>query len=62
MSDASRTVEMFLIKPGNLNDKGEFVFEMEPRFNAGRTVTFALTAVDAESLRNALDAYLQVQR
>ena len=62
MSDAKRTVQMYLIQPGKADSNGEFTFELEPRINAGRSVTFALMPSDAETLRKALDEYFKVQR
>ena len=62
MDEGKRTVEMALIKPGTANAKGEYTFELEPRFNAGRTVTFSLTPTDALELKKALEEYFKVQR
>ena len=53
---------MHLINPGTADAKGEFNFELEPRENAGRTVTFALTPRDADLLQQALVEYFKVQR
>lgn len=62
MSDAKRTVDMFLINPGTAAPSGEFTFELQPRLNAGRTVKFALSPQDALALKDALVEYFKVQR
>lgn len=62
MSEANRTVEMFVINPGTAAANGEFTFELQPRSNAARTVKFALSPQDADSVRKALEEYFKVQR
>jgi hypothetical protein len=62
MSDEARVVQMHLINPGATALDGDFTFEMQPRYNAARTVKFALTPQDAEMLHKKLGAYLKEQR
>jgi hypothetical protein len=61
MSEDTRTVQMCVISPGSTAPDGEFTFELQPRYNPGRTVKFALIPSDAETLQRALSAYLKEQ-
>ena len=61
MSDESRTVQMHVISPGSTATDGDFTFEMQPRYNPGRTVKFAVIPSDAEAVYKALGAYLKAQ-
>lgn len=62
MSDEARVVQMHLINPGSTHTDGDFTFEMQPRYNPGRTVKFALIPTDASALHEALGAYLKAQK
>lgn len=62
MNGTNRTVQMFLINPGEAADDGDFIFDMEPRVNAGRVVKFALNPQDAETLHKALGEFLKVAK
>jgi hypothetical protein len=59
MSDEQRTVQMHLMNPGSTAPDGDFTFELQPRFNAGRIVKFALLPRDADMLHKALGAYIK---
>lgn len=61
MSEDNRTVQMAIIDPGTTAPNGEYTFELQPRYNPGRTVKFALIPSDAEKLCRALKAYLDDQ-
>lgn len=54
-----RAVEMAVVEPGDKTGNGEFRFAMQPRYNAARTVQYALRAPDAEALHKALGSYLK---
>lgn len=55
-----RIVEMAIVNPGEKTGNGEFRFSMQPRYNAARTVDYALRAGEAEALHKALGSYLRV--
>jgi hypothetical protein len=59
MSENLRVVQMAVINPGETAANGEFTFQLQPRFNAARTVQFELMPTDAEALHKALGAYLK---
>jgi hypothetical protein len=59
MSEATRVVKMAVISPGSTEQDGEFSFELQPRYNPGRTVKFALIPSEAEQLHKELTAYLK---
>lgn len=64
MSDSQQTrvVQMHVIQPGSTASDGDYTFEMQPRFNVGRTVKFALIPSDAELLYKKLGEYLKAQQ
>lgn len=59
MSENLKVVQMVVINPGETAANGEFTFQLQPRFNASRTVQFELQPQDAESLHKALGAYFR---
>lgn len=59
MNEEQRTVQMNLVNPGTTAPDGDFTFEMQPRWNASRTVKYALTPKDAETLQKQLTAFLK---
>jgi hypothetical protein len=61
MSEQATTSQMHVISPGETAVDGDFTFELQRRFNLGRTVKFALIPSDAELLHKALSAYLKEQ-
>jgi len=61
-NEGQKVVQMHIIDPGAETSKGEFSFEMQPRYNPGRTVRFSLIPSDAEKLFKALAAYIEVQK
>jgi len=61
MSNQVRSVQMHIIDPGTTEVDGEFSFELQPRYNAARTVKFALIPSDAELLYKRLGEYLAAQ-
>ncbi len=42
------------------DDANNFVFTMQPRYNAARTVSYALRPADAQTLHDQLSLYLGV--
>jgi hypothetical protein len=62
MSEEARTVKMHVINPGTTEVDGDFGFELQPRYNPGRTVRFGLIPSDAELLHKELGAYLKTLR
>ena len=62
MSENLKTVQMVVINPGETAANGEFTFQLQPRFNAARTVQFELMPSDVEQLHKALGAYLKAVR
>ena len=62
MSDEQRVVQMSVVNPGKTGTDGDFNFEMQPRYNSGRIVKFALIPSDAEQLQRHLAAYLKEQQ
>jgi hypothetical protein len=56
---AKRIVEMAIVNPGEKTGNGEFRFSMQPRYNAARTVEYAIKANEAEALHKALGSYLR---
>lgn len=62
MSEEARVVKMAVINPGTTEGDGDFGFELQPRYNPGRTVKFALIPSDAEMLHAKLGAYLKAAR
>ena len=62
MSDEARTVEMHIVNPGTTALNGEFNFEMQARYNAARTVKFALQPQDALLLHQKLSEYLKTAK
>ncbi len=61
MSEENRTVQMHVISPGSTAKDGDFTFELQPRYNPGRTVKFAVIPSDAEAVYKALGEYLKAQ-
>ncbi len=59
MSDQARPVPMHLVHPGMTTTDDEFMFELEARENAARTVKFVLSARDAETLHHQLGLFLK---
>lgn len=59
MSDTNRTVQMALVSPGSTHVDADFTFSMQPRFNEGRVVQYALIPSDAEALHKALNEFLK---
>lgn len=59
--DNTKTVQMAVVNPGTSAADGDFTFTMQPRYNASRTVQYALVPSDAEALHKALTAYLTAQ-
>ena len=62
MSEQLRTVQMHVMNPGETAPDGDFTFELQPRYNSGRIVKFALIPTDAELLHKQLGAYLKAAR
>lgn len=68
MNDGTpKTVQMQLVSPnpnthGSTDELDDFEFEMQPRVNPGRTIRYALTTEDAESLHLALGVYIKKRR
>ena len=61
MNEEIRSVKMHVINPGQSTSDGEFSFEMQPRYNPGRTVKFALIPSDAEKLLKHLQQFVKDQ-
>jgi hypothetical protein len=63
MSDDTKVVhQMAVVNPGEMAKDGDFTFAMQPRWNPARTVEYALTPHDAETVHKALAAYLKGAR
>lgn len=59
--DNTKTVQMAVVDPGSTAKDGDFTFTMQPRFDARRSVEYALVPADAEHLLKALTTYLAAQ-
>lgn len=61
MIEIAKPVLMHLIHPGQTTADDEFMFEMQARYNAGRTVRYVLSPSDAETLLTALKDFIKSQ-
>jgi hypothetical protein len=55
----TKTVEMRLVATDE--QKGAFIFDMQPQSNPNRTVRFSIDQVDARTMYESLGRYLNVK-